>query len=1342
MKVQSTVSGNNSSSIFSPTRWQLRFALLPWCRLLLLAAFTTGLLVAQTPAPPPKSQAATTNPTRPELVLQSGYAVYGATGMRFSPDARLLATWTMNSNGIKLWEAATGRELRALALDSGNVVSGFAGITLTGVSAVAFSRDGRLLAAGGRDNSIKIWNVLTGREVQTLAAPTGSGGGIAASVGVFFLTFTPDAGRLVSLSDAIRTWDVATGSAVQTAELSLMSAAAGAFGNTFALSPDGKQLAGLVRDLSGSNQSRVMFWDVETGRVARTDDAPADFKSQGMTALAFAPDGHLLVASLDNSAGGKNKFELWDFTSKSKPRQLAMPDKTFGIISFSPDGRLLAFNSGSSVKLWDAATGVETRTIEVPYRYAKLAPEGGVTALAFSADGRTLATSSFDTEITLWETATGQRGQRLSSRSNMAYEVAFSADGSRLFTGSKTIWDLTTGRGLRAAASDIESPLGIVSPDGRLLASVSPISNQVKLYDLTSGRQTHTVAPQEAASVTNSAHFSPDGRLLATTYRNENIVQKGDATVASETDVKESQKKAQQAMKDALKNSKKAGTGGYVVDLSVIGSSGAVLSSNTMTGAPGIGNQVKLWDTATGRETRTLNIPRGNPFLPGAIRSVTFSADGRMLAVMNFNDPTVTLWDAATGARTHLLGGSPPAAAANPANPFGMPDMTAMMSGGGGSTITSVAFSGNGKLLVTGGTETSSNFDQAAMMRVMQSATSDPKKRRDPEALMKEINKDLKMTTSGPVKIWDLAAGRELRTLTGHKSAVKAVAFSADGRTVAAAAADNTIKLWEAATGRELLTLRGHSASINSIAFNPDARLLASSSDDGSTLLWDTAQGKQLATLVSLFDGADWLVVTPDGLFDGSPFAWNQILWRYDADTFNVAPIEWFFNEFFYPGLLSDLTAGKRPVPAQDFAQKDRRQPQVKIMLAADPSAGGNNNAASAVAERNLKLKIEVRETAADATHPKGSGARDLRLFRNGALVRAWRGDVLAGQTSATVDVTIPIVAGQNRLTAYAFNQDNVKSKDNNLLITGADTLKRKGNVYILAVGVNTYANAQYNLRYAVADAQAFGEEVKRQQGSLGRYERIEVVSLHDAQATKANILAALSKLAAQTEPEDGLVIYFAGHGTAQANKFYLIPHDLGYAGSRTKLTEAGLGSMLAHSISDQELETAFEGVNASQIMLVIDACNSGQALEAEEKRRGPMNSKGLAQLAYEKGMYILTAAQSFQAALEASEVGHGLLTFALVEEGLKLSAADSQPRNGEIVVREWFDFAERRVPAMQTEKLKQARSVGRTLSFVGEEEDRGLNLSGRMPTQRPRVFYRRELEAQPLIIARPATKQ
>ncbi len=102
----------------------------------------------------------------------------------------------------------------------------------------------------------------------------------------------------------------------------------------------------------------------------------------------------------------------------------------------------------------------------------------------------------------------------------------------------------------------------------------------------------------------------------------------------------------------------------------------------------------------------------------------------------------------------------------------------------------------------------------------------------------------------------------------------------------------------------------------------------------------------------------------------------------------------------------------------------------------------------------------------------------------------------------------------------------------------------------------------------------------------------------------------------------------------------------------------------------------------------MIDACNSGQALETEEKRRGPMNSKGLAQLAYEKGMYILTAAQSYQAALEASRLGHGYLTYALVEEGLKTPAADVEPKDSQLLLREWLDYATNRVPQMQQETI------------------------------------------------------
>jgi uncharacterized caspase-like protein len=443
--------------------------------------------------------------------------------------------------------------------------------------------------------------------------------------------------------------------------------------------------------------------------------------------------------------------------------------------------------------------------------------------------------------------------------------------------------------------------------------------------------------------------------------------------------------------------------------------------------------------------------------------------------------------------------------------------------------------------------------------------------------------------------------------------------------------------------------------------------------------------------------------------------------------------------------LLADVFAGKRPRVAQDVSKKDRRQPVVKLSLVGP--------ADSTIASRTVKVKIDVTDAPADKDNPKGSGAQDVRLFRNGSLVKVWHGDVLKGQAAVSLEQEITVTAGPNRLVAYAFNHHNVKSKDAPLVFAGADSLQRKGTAYIIAVGVNEYANPQYNLKYAVADARSFGDEMRRRQTQIAGFERVEVIELLDANATKENILSVIKRLAGvpeeprpptlkagptdglkRAEPEDTVIIYYAGHGTAQQQRFYLIPHDLGYTGDRTKLTEAGLKTMLSHSISDIELEAAVEGLDAGHLLLIIDACNSGQALEAEEKRRGPMNSKGLAQLAYEKGMYILTAAQSFQAALEAAQLGHGYLTYALVEEGLKTAVADAEPKDGVLIAREWLNFATERVPRMQEEKMAEGRGLG--IAFTEGEAD--VTDPQKRTVQRPRVFYRRELEANPLIIARP----
>ena len=1279
----------------------------------------------QKPATPEEAKA---RGARPELVLQTGYAVIPATGMRFSPDGRLLATYSsLYSGQVKLWDVSTGRELRTLAAGAGGAFFGPGG-----VRSAAFSRDGRLFAAGSTDGSTRVWDVETGRELHKLGGDE-RGTGFDA---VYGIAFSPDDRALVALGglsadggESAKFWDLTTGQLAS--EMGGVAPAGGAIYDWggLAVTPDGSQVLLISNGAPGKPELTIKSVEIATGREARSVEVPHwDIRTSAIGSLAVTPDGRLLSADWEIVKGtsGARHIKLHDLTAQKEHQLFDLPQLTYASMTFSPDGRLLATTVGNNVRLWDTATGGEVRAIDVPSLPSRLLPDSYVWSAAFSPDSRLLATTNSDTQITLWDATTGRAVRSLAGHVNFTYEAAFSADGTRLLTGGKTVWDVATGRGLRASAADSPAALAQFSRDGRLLAERRLSGNSVELYDAQTHRLLHTLAPAEKADV-NQVAFSPDGRFVATSYRlDQEQVQarakemQGKAMAAAKVDPKEIMKAMQQAAKNA-KNNPAALTAAI---------NQMMAARMGVTAQPGIESQVKIWDTSTGKEVRTLAVPPANPLVPAMVDHIAFSGDGRTLAASASLSGSVKLFDLTTGQQVGEIG-APPAPGAQ--GMFG-----GMSAGFGDESVTSIAFSPDGRLVAVGGKLRERGFDPSSLAAAAAAGAQGGKGRKggappfDPKQAQKQIIEGMRAVDT--VKIYNASGGQEVRSLNVGANDVQALAFSADSRLLAGASADSTIKLWDAASGTELRTLAGEGENINSLAFSPDGRLLASTSYEGSAALWDVKTGERLATLISMGDGGDWLVVTPDGLFDGSPAAWNQILWRFSRNTFDVAPVETFFNEFFYPGLLSDIAAGKRPKAPRDISLIDRRQPVIAL------TAGAGALAYS----RNVSVSVQVKDAPA--------GAKDVRLFRNGSLVRVWHGDVLQGKASATLEATIPVVAGENRLTAYAFNRDNVKSADAELTLTGADSLKRAGTAYVLAVGVNQYENAQYNLKYAAADAQDFAEEVRRQQARLGKYERVEVVPLLDADATKANILAALKLLAGgitappagspqslaqlkPAQPEDAVIVYFAGHGTAHGQRFYLIPHDLGYAGSRDALDAAGLQAILSHAVSDEELQAAFEGLDAGQLLMVIDACNSGQALEAEEKRRGPMNSKGLAQLAYEKGMYVLTAAQSFQAALEAAQLGHGLLTYALVDEGLKAMAADEEPRDGVLQAREWLDYATERVPQMQLEKMRQARSLNLNISFA-EGEDAAADPEKRS-VQRPRAFYRRELESNPLVLAR-----
>jgi WD40 repeat protein len=1059
----------------------------------------------------------------------------------------------------------------------------------------------------------------------------------------------------------------------------------------------------------------------------------------GVSSLAFAPSGGLVA-----SASGDKTVKLWNPSNGQLLRTLTGCGGFVMSVALSPDARVVAGACYDGVvKVWGVADGRELLTLR--------GHAGAVMSVAFSRDARLVATGGADKTVRVWDALTGGELRALKGHRRQVTSVAFGAGAllaSAASDGSVRLWDADAGRELKTLAA----PQGVVKnvafgPDGRTLAG-NCSDGAVRVWDASSGglRLTLAGAPDSAESLA----YSPEG---------ESVASGGGGGKIRLWDARRGQLLREVADGGSDVSALAFGAGGKTLAvghgfdgaiglfdvatarrLRTLGGSTRPFSSVAFGGdgkllaGGSLDGTVKLWDLARGQDVRVL-AGRG-----GEVEAVAFGPDSKLLASAA-QDHQVTVWDVEAAKPLRVLrvedparGGGAVAGSESASAVAFSPDGRTLAGGdssgavdlwevetgrlvrafAGDGRVNSLAFGEGGRALVSGGTV----WDVASgrELRRFEGVTL--------SALARDGRTLACVGADRAVRLYDLDGGAELREWPAGADEIVSLSFSPDGRVLAAGDYSHAVHLWDVSSGRPIRALEGHTSLVASVAFSADGRVLASSSGDGSIKLWEAATGVELAALVAPGE-RDWLVVAPDGLFDGSPAAWNQVLWRYDHNTFEVAPVEWFFNEFFYPGLLADIFAGKRPAAPHDFARLDRRQPKIKISAA-------DGATPAAVGARELRLRIDVEENTEGGK--AGSGAFDLRLFRNGTLVRVWRGDVLKGRRAATYEVVLPVVAGDNSLLAYAFNRDNMKSPNATLSVRGADSLRRKGTARVLAVGVNVYSNAGFNLRYAAADARDFAAEVGRQLEGLQTFDRVEVTALADADATRAKITRALAQLAAASQPEDAVVVYFAGHGTARGNRFYLLPHDLGYAGSRDALDEAGLRTILSRGISDRELEAAFEKIDGAAFLLVIDACNSGQALEAEERRRGPMNSKGLAQLAYEKGMYVLTAAQSYQAANEAAQLGHGLLTYALVEEGLKAMAADDEPKDGTLQAREWLDYATARVPQMQLDEMRRSLARGINLSFADEE--RQLDMSARAG-QRPRVFYRRELEAQPLVIAR-----
>jgi WD40 repeat protein len=748
----------------------------------------------------------------------------------FSPDGKLIATGSFDKT-IKLWDPS-GKEIRTFGGPAGHQNL---------VLAVAFSRNGQMLASGSSDNSAKIWDVPSSSPLREFA--------FAAPVQT--VAMSPDGTKVAGggADGAIKVWNAADGKPAQT-----ITGHSGPV-NSLSYSANNQMLA------SAGADHTLRFWNAADGKPMATVVAHSGpinavaLHSNNIQAFSIGDDGLLklwqlpiapsralpahaeavtqIVESANGaqvlSAGADKVVRLSDFGNGQQVRQF--PGATAGVnaVTMAPNGNLVVSGTADGcLLLWNAA---DTKLLG-----QKVAHSGGVTGLAFHPQNTQLLSAGKDGSLKLWPLPPVLA--RSLNHPAAVLAAAATADGKRLFTGSDDkilrSWDLSKDQVDRQFTGHTAPITAIAcSADGQMLASGSA-DKSIRFWDLAAGKE--KVAVNAHTGTVTSLSLHPNGQQLLSASEDGNI-KIWQLPVMPPAN--------QPAGAVTVPPLRQINHGAPVRQAFFSPKADQVLSS-------GDDKTLKLWNAGDGKLIKSIPAK-------GLIAGIAMTADAAKIVVAE-TEGTVSVWANPPGDKPAASFSLPAPIQAIAVSPNGA--RLAVASDNKGNPINRVIDLANGAELIafTEHTGAVRSLQFAADNRTLISASADKSVRYFDAGVIAAWNahpggvtavvfhnngtQALSAGADKTVKIWNLAEGKPVQTLGPLADAASAVVYSRDFTQIGAATG-NVVKIWNAADGKELLTLN-HPAAVTSLSFSPDKTKLVTGCADNLARVWDLATAKEL----------------------------------------------------------------------------------------------------------------------------------------------------------------------------------------------------------------------------------------------------------------------------------------------------------------------------------------------------------------------------------------------------------------------------------------------------------------------------------------------------------------